>query len=326
LSVPGDLGYDASQLRQMTVSGHTLYFTYDASGTPLSVTYDGTTYYYLTNLQGDVIAILSGSGQTVVTYTYDAWGNPVSFSGITVPGLRELNPLRYRGYVYDEETGLYYLQSRYYNPAWGRFISADRQLNDNILGANLFTYCENNSVNKVDYDGEDGKRIELAKGWYCRIDPSDTTTGTQRHLHIWNDRKGISYAQNENGSPHDKNNNSKGKLPNWLQMIVQLKTGWDYNGNRKSFFGKTKYEHWVEGIHYTFADGTTSFQPTNSFMVISYSVDSYEGIYFKSKKVSNGTINNEPIVYVPIIRGNILPIKLPSFGFGWGALPFLLFA
>jgi len=147
--------YDGSQLRQMTVSGHTLYFTYDASGTPLSVTYDGTTYYYLTNLQGDVIAILSGSGQTVVTYTYDAWGNPVSFSGITVPGLRELNPLRYRGYVYDEETGLYYLQSRYYNPAWGRFISADAYVStgQGILGHNMFAYCDNNPVNRIDPSG-----------------------------------------------------------------------------------------------------------------------------------------------------------------------------
>jgi len=147
--------YDGSQLRQMTVSGHTLYFTYDASGTPLSVTYDGTTYYYLTNLQGDVIAILSGSGQTVVTYGYDAWGNPISFSGMTVPGLRELNPLRYRGYVYDEETGLYYLQSRYYNPAWGRFISADAYIStgQGVLGHNMFAYCNDNPINYIDPTG-----------------------------------------------------------------------------------------------------------------------------------------------------------------------------
>ncbi|MBE6990664.1 MAG: RHS repeat-associated core domain-containing protein, partial [Ruminococcaceae bacterium] len=60
-----------------------------------------------------------------VSYTYDAWGNLLSVTGDMADGLGALNPLRYRGYVYDTETGLYYLGSRYYNPAWGRFINAD---------------------------------------------------------------------------------------------------------------------------------------------------------------------------------------------------------
>ena len=141
----------------MTVSGHTLYFTYDAAGAPLSVTYDGTTYYYLTNLQGDVIAILNGTAETVVTYRYDAWGNILDTDGTMKDTLGLHNPLRYRGYVYDTETRLYYLQSRYYNPEWGRFISAD---NIDYLGAdgtplsyNLFTYCKNNPVMGYDTSG-----------------------------------------------------------------------------------------------------------------------------------------------------------------------------
>lgn len=108
----------------MTVGSNTLYFAYDARGTPLSVNFNGTVFYYVTNLQGDVTAILDGDGNLVINYYYDAWGKPTN----TILGnntVSALNPLRYRGYVYDVETGLYYLQSRYYDPEVGRFINAD---------------------------------------------------------------------------------------------------------------------------------------------------------------------------------------------------------
>ena len=117
--------YNGNQLTQMTVGSNTLYFTYDISGSPMSVTYGGATYYYGLNLQGDVIAILDASGTAVVAYTYDAWGNILSTTGTMANTLGTLNPLRYRGYVYDTETGLYYLQSRYYDPEICRFINAD---------------------------------------------------------------------------------------------------------------------------------------------------------------------------------------------------------
>ena len=81
---------------------------------PLSVTYNGTAYYYATNLQGDITAILNTSGTAVVTYTYDAWGNILSTSGSMAGTLGTHNPLRYRGYVFNAETGLYYVSSRYY--------------------------------------------------------------------------------------------------------------------------------------------------------------------------------------------------------------------
>ena len=100
-------------------------FTYDASGRPLSVVYNGATYYYILSLQGDVVAILDSSGVSVVEYTYDAWGRLLTTTGSTSGTLDLHNPLRYRGYIYDYETGLYYLQSRYYNPQFCRFLSAD---------------------------------------------------------------------------------------------------------------------------------------------------------------------------------------------------------
>ena len=88
---------------------------------------------------------------TVVQYTYDTWGAVTNITGDTTLG--ELNPIRYRSYYYDNETGWYYLQSRYYDPVAGRFVNADFQINDGVLGANAFAYCNNNPVNHDDPDG-----------------------------------------------------------------------------------------------------------------------------------------------------------------------------
>ena len=151
--------YLGDQLVELTWGGNKLHFTYDSTG-PLSVSYNGTEYFYVKNAQGDVTGLVSTSGARVVTYTYDAWGNPLATTGSMASTLGEQNPLRYRGYVYDTETGLYYLQSRYYNPGWGRFINAD----DTALllsspgkahwDKNVFAYCDNNPLNRVDEDGE----------------------------------------------------------------------------------------------------------------------------------------------------------------------------
>ena len=142
-------------LSQMNVGSDTLTLTYDASGRPLALDYNGTTYYYVMNLQGDVTAILSSSGTAVVQYTYDAWGNPLAVTGTHATTLGTLNPLRYRGYVYDTETGFYYLQSRYYDPQIGRFINADIYVStgQGLLGNNMFAYCRNNPVCRKDISG-----------------------------------------------------------------------------------------------------------------------------------------------------------------------------
>ena len=114
-----------------------------------------STYYYVTNLRGDVIAILNSSGTAVVEYTYDAWGNPISTTGSMATTLGATNPLRYRGYVYDEDTELYYLQSRYYNPTTGRFLNTDAfaATGQGVLGNNMFAYCGNNPINRQDSSG-----------------------------------------------------------------------------------------------------------------------------------------------------------------------------
>ncbi len=147
--------YHGSQLTHMTYGSNSLHFYYDASGRPLSVVYNGTTYYYILSLQGDVVAILNSSGASVVEYTYDAWGRPLGTNDVSDNNLGTLNPLRYRGYVYDNETGLYYLQSRYYNPTIGRFINVDALIatGQGILANNMFAYCNNNPVKNADHLG-----------------------------------------------------------------------------------------------------------------------------------------------------------------------------
>lgn len=152
--------YNGSSLVQMTVGSNTLYFTSD------TVTYNGTTYYYVTNLQGNVTGIVDGSGAAVATYVYDAWGNLISEEP-AANTIGHLNPIRYRGYVYDPEVDLYYLQSRYYDPERGRFINADGLVSTGgLLGSNMFAYCNNNSVCYTDYTGH----AAIPSKAHCLID------------------------------------------------------------------------------------------------------------------------------------------------------------
>ena len=108
--------YNGSQLVRMVKDGKIIDFTYDASGTPLTMTYNGNTYYYVVNLQGDVEGLLDEDGNRVVTYFYTAYGQGkyIANEHPLTNTLVNINPLGYRGYVFDVGTGLYYLQSRYY--------------------------------------------------------------------------------------------------------------------------------------------------------------------------------------------------------------------
>ena len=132
-----------------------LRFSYDADGKVVAVNYNGNYYYYLRNAQSDIVKLIDKTGATVVEYRYDSWGKLLSTSGSLASTLGKNNPFRYRGYVYDEETGFYYLQSRYYNPEVGRFISSDVLLStgQGVLGHNAYAYCLNNPVNREDSNG-----------------------------------------------------------------------------------------------------------------------------------------------------------------------------
>ena len=144
-----------NRILQQSDGTNTITFRYDGENKAASFNLNGTEYYYLRNLQGDIAGIVDGTGSLVVEYAYDAWGKLLSITGSLADTVGVLNPLRYRGYYYDTETGLYYLQSRYYNPEWGRFINADTVIdNSSIIGANLYTYCLNTPVNMYDSGGQ----------------------------------------------------------------------------------------------------------------------------------------------------------------------------
>ena len=133
-----------------------LRFSYDADGKVVAVNYNGNYYYYLRNAQSDIVKLIDKTGATVVEYTYDSWGKLLSTSGSLASTLGKNNPFRYRGYVYDEETGFYYLQSRYYNPEVGRFISSDVLLStgQGVIGHNAYAYCGNNPASRIDTEGD----------------------------------------------------------------------------------------------------------------------------------------------------------------------------
>lgn len=142
-----------------TVGSTVMDFAYDESGRPFAMTYQRAndapqTYYYVLNLQGDVVKLVTASGTEAASYAYDAWGNLLSASG----SMAYTNPLRYRGYYYDAETRFYYLQSRYYDPVYHRFINADSYASTNATNAtacNMFAYCYNNPVIYRDSNGTD---------------------------------------------------------------------------------------------------------------------------------------------------------------------------
>lgn len=117
--------------------------------------FNGTYSFCVYDLQGDIVALVDANGTQVVEYYYDVWGAPISKTGTMAATLGTVNPLQYRGYVYDEETGLYYLRSRYYNPVWKRFINSDTiiPVSGELKRINIFAYCGNTPVSNSDASG-----------------------------------------------------------------------------------------------------------------------------------------------------------------------------
>ena len=156
-------------LQERRGNGDILTFARDESGSIIAVEYYSETtdlisyYYYIKNLQGDVIGISDREGNTVAEYRYDSWGRLLSVRDGAGNDISEnaghianINPIRYRGYYYDSETGFYYLQSRYYDPETRRFLNADGYVStgQGMTGNNMFAYCGNNPVMYTDPSGE----------------------------------------------------------------------------------------------------------------------------------------------------------------------------
>ena len=133
---------------------NTWYFQYDTNGSPLGFVLNGIQYFYITNQMGDILAITDTEGSIVGNYEYDAWGKVLTAD----TDIAKQNPIRYRGYYYDNETGYYYLQSRYYDSNICRFINADifeiaKRNNSTSTILNMFSYCFNHPVYSIDLTG-----------------------------------------------------------------------------------------------------------------------------------------------------------------------------
>ena len=159
---------NGSQIVSETWGNNTLIYLYDEAGSPIGMQYRQSgmteglfyTFFFEKNLFGDVVAVYNEYGVKVISYTYDAWGNvKQTWHNMLAQNLyAQYNPFRYRGYYYDTETGFYYLESRYYDPATGRFINADDieylGANGDLISYNLYAYCSNNPVVRIDSSGE----------------------------------------------------------------------------------------------------------------------------------------------------------------------------
>ena len=211
-------------------------FIYDESGKPFALKYstNGTsfqTYYYVLNLQGDVVKLIQANGHVVAQYTYDAWGNLLDSGG----NLAEVNPLRYRGYYYDNETGFYYLQSRYYDPQNRRFMNADsyQSTGQGFIGTNMFAYCNNSPVDLYDPSGN-------AAGKSFLTVMEDCAGGRPREL----DPNGIyQYA------------------PNGTEALLLYESPYDSHANltrKVTYFSPTQTREYVENLAYSNFVGTSS--------------------------------------------------------------------
>ncbi len=194
----------------MAAGSDTLHFFYDASGKPAMVEYNGTRYAYVHDLQGDITELMDANGNVVVQYVYDSWGKVLSVTGSMASTLGTVQPFRYRGYVYDVETGLYYLRSRYYHPEVGRFINADA-----IVGRNLFSYCNDTPICQQDHEGN--------------IPISSTT-----HPMSGNDRDPLKHILNNSKDP-------RMPMPLFLDCLAQMvDEKWQYSTKEE---GGISYGH-----------------------------------------------------------------------------------
>ncbi len=204
------------------------------------------------NLQGDIIAVANADGEVVIEYTYDPWGKiDYQFTSNDAEENEALQmlvgifcPLTYRGYNYDFTTGLYYLQSRYYNPEWGRFLNVD---DTSVLlatqgethNANLFAYCNNNPVNRVDYTGHWGEDVH--NGYYAFSAFANSIGGKKYGTYYWALTAGFSKNNAEIVAYHCFDVDSQ--FPAWIP--TKSNQAWHFNVNKGTSRSDSRLELFV---------------------------------------------------------------------------------
>ncbi len=210
---------------------HVLYYIRDDNNNLIGFKTNNTTYYYKKNYQNDIIGIYDNNYNLIVSYEYDDYGSILSIKDntgieITDPNhIGNINPFRYRSYYYDKETNLYYLNSRYYNPEWGRFINADSIIGtkEDHVGYNLYSYCENNPINRTDSDGNSailaGTAV-ISCGFNSISNPNTIVTGStvaniaNKNKTVTNNQNSMNKSQNKNKKPLTSEPNSVYTAPN----------------------------------------------------------------------------------------------------------------
>ena len=239
-----------------------MYFRYDSNNELFGINANGTEYVYVKNLQGDVTGIADMSGNIVVQYRYDPWGQVESVTGSLANTLGQLNPMRYRGYYLDAETGYYYLQSRYYEPEMRRFINADDILLAKLTDNNLFSYCGNTPINQIDPTGHiaivDDMAVLLALGIFLTGYALVAYVSTPTFRYSWN-KFCLTIGRAVSG------------IWNWISSIFTSASKAISNAVSKAKLkiknNSKKYSYWV-AVKVSFNGGKSTYIPT---IGISYS-------------------------------------------------------
>lgn len=287
---------EGAKILRETWGENTLIPLYDGEESVCGIVYNGDSFYFQKNLQGDIVAIFNQEAELVVRYSYDAWGVCKIKSDISGCNIANINPFRYRGYYYDNEMELYYLCSRYYDPVVGRFLNGDEPMliNDaeRIGGYNLFSYCENKTTYCLDPDGyvalflygkdqqNDAKKIERRLSQRYLVESKKITSNSQ-FAKKWNQFASSTYSAadiviiNLHGNPreilHIDMNNLK-RLSINLLIILSCNAGhlnWK-NNIAMQFFKRHSIQKMIccDGSHtrlYNFYDTRLVVSNTSSF-------------------------------------------------------------
>ena len=217
-----DFVLDGVKILKETYGSHTIETLYDNSDSVCGIIYNGTPYYFLKNLQGDVISITDRTGTVVANYTYDAWGKVLSISGDNIH-IGAINPYRYRGYYYDSEINMYYLQSRYYDPEVGRFICGDEvELigNNGLLSYNLLVYANNAVTYRIEFCGKYSLTLDdFASDWAGREILYQYLYGKGKKR-IYSSKKWQEYMKNAKMCSSCCGYNNKQTLSNYIKKYV----------------------------------------------------------------------------------------------------------
>ena len=217
--------YNGEILAGQKTGDDVIVFMYDNNGDAFGLIYNETEYYYVKNAQNDIIAIADADGTVIANYYYDAWGKPEGITGNTE--IANLNPLRYRSYYYDTESALYYLKTRYYSADICRFISSDGyvQTGQGVLDKNMFVYCLNDPVTRIDSNGDFSITVAIALVVIAVCTVVGGVIGGMRATNAYNIAR--SNSQNNNSNPKSNKN-------------INYNKGNSNSSNNKSSSKKTK--------------------------------------------------------------------------------------